>query len=242
MSVPADREDTYAVVVPTLADSTATDGLVMSTFFVRARAGFPGVYFDAAPDSGYSVDNLEPAVPTGLVLQGEVLAWNDPLDPDFDYFTVYRSDSPVLDGTATTVGHTTGTSLGVAADGPSYYFVTATDFAGNESEAAQLDAVSDTPDAPPARFALHGNHPNPFNPATTIRFELGAPAPVRLAVFDMSGRLVRHLVDGDRLGAGRHDRTWDGRDGDGRSMAAGVYLYRLEAGDFRRTQRMTLVK
>ena len=62
-TVPAHAEDTYATVVPTLADSTIDDGMHHTTFFIRAMTAVPGTHFDSEPDSGYSVDNLAPMVP-----------------------------------------------------------------------------------------------------------------------------------------------------------------------------------
>jgi hypothetical protein len=93
-----------------------------------------------------------------------------------------------------------------------------------------------------ARTHLLGNHPNPFNPRTTVAFELAEAAEVQLAVYDMAGRHVRTLVAGRTLTAGRHDAVWDGRDTTGRQVAAGVYFSHLRAGDVQLTRRMTLIK
>ncbi|HPU85958.1 MAG TPA: FlgD immunoglobulin-like domain containing protein [Candidatus Latescibacteria bacterium] len=93
----------------------------------------------------------------------------------------------------------------------------------------------------PPRFALHANAPNPFNPATTIRFDLPADGFVTLAVYDISGRLVRTLAEGN-TGAGVHGVVWDGRDGNGRDVASGVYLVRLAAPQGVLTGRMTLLR
>ncbi|HPF70594.1 MAG TPA: Ig-like domain-containing protein, partial [Candidatus Krumholzibacteria bacterium] len=103
---------------------------------------------------------------------------------------------------------------------------------------AQVSAV---PGAPAAAFGLAQNSPNPFNPQTTIRFALDRGGRVRLAVFDVRGRLVAKLVDGD-LPAGAHSVVWDGHDGRGAPVGSGVYLYRLESGGQAETRRMTLVK
>ncbi len=98
-TIPADGEDQYSVVVPTLGDSTVVDGQHYSTYFVRARTSTPGEYFDAAPDSGYSLDNLAPALPTGfLVASPGVLAWDESSATDLQYFTVYGSPSGAMDG------------------------------------------------------------------------------------------------------------------------------------------------
>ena len=96
-------------------------------------------------------------------------------------------------------------------------------------------------DGPAVATALHPNHPNPFNPSTTIRYELAAAADVRLRVYDAAGRLVRTLVDA-REGAGAHDVIFDGRDDAGHPVASGVYFYRLEAGTATQTRKMVLLK
>ncbi len=94
----------------------------------------------------------------------------------------------------------------------------------------------------PDRNALQQNRPNPFNPRTTLAFELREPALVTLRIFDTSGRLVRTLVTGESVAAGHHESTWDGTDESGRKLAAGVYLYRLETPTYSETRRMTLLK
>jgi beta-glucanase (GH16 family) len=98
------------------------------------------------------------------------------------------------------------------------------------------------PDLRPAGYALHPCHPNPFNPATTISYDLPEPAGVRLTIHDLAGRLVRTLAAGTVVGAGRHEAVWNGRDDAGTIMAAGVYFYRLDAAGFSETKRMTLLK
>lgn len=98
------------------------------------------------------------------------------------------------------------------------------------------------PDLQSAGFALHPCRPNPFNPSTTISYELPEPAVVRLTIHDVAGRRLRNLVDGHDLGRGRHEAVWDGRDDAGQAVAAGVYFYRLDAAGFSATRRMTLVK
>jgi hypothetical protein len=94
---------------------------------------------------------------------------------------------------------------------------------------------------PAARFGLAQNAPNPFNPLTTIRYTLGAPADVRLVIYDVTGREVRSLVDG-RRGAGEHAAVWDGRDGDGARVGSGIYFYRMEAAGMIAVQKMVLLK
>jgi hypothetical protein len=83
--------------------------------------------------------------------------------------------------------------------------------------------------------------PNPFNPRTTIRFGLSAPTMATLGVYDLAGRQLRLLQSG-RLPAGDHAFRWDGRDGAGRPLGTGVYLYRLQAGPEVSTGKLSLVK
>ena len=91
------------------------------------------------------------------------------------------------------------------------------------------------------RFALHQSTPNPFKPATTIAFELPREVEVRLAVYDVKGRLVRVLTH-DVWPAGEHRLIWDGRDGSGADVASGVYFSHIEAQEFVRSRKMMLLK
>ena len=96
--------------------------------------------------------------------------------------------------------------------------------------------------ARPTAYRLLQNVPNPFNPATTLRFDVPhAGTHVRLAVFDVRGRPVRLLVEGPAV-AGRNHVLWDGRDDAGRALASGVYYSRLEAAGITRTRSLLLVR
>jgi flagellar hook assembly protein FlgD len=93
----------------------------------------------------------------------------------------------------------------------------------------------------PTRYALSANYPNPFNPSTKIEFALPEAQLVRLAIFAVDGRRIATLKN-ESMPAGHHSVTWTGRDDRGGLVAAGVYFYRIQAGDFSQTQKMTLVK
>ena len=93
----------------------------------------------------------------------------------------------------------------------------------------------------PQVFALQPNYPNPFNPSTTIRYQLPELATVRLEIYDVLGQKVRTLVAGEQA-AGHYKVAWDSRDKRGLSVAAGVYFYRLEAGEFTHTRKLLLLK
>jgi hypothetical protein len=93
-------------------------------------------------------------------------------------------------------------------------------------------------------LTLHQNQPNPFNPQTTIRYDLpsgGSAIHVRLLIVDLSGRRVRTLVNEDQAG-GAQSAVWNGRDDAGNPVASGVYFYVLDAGKQRLTRKLVLLK
>jgi hypothetical protein len=250
-AVPVLVEDSYALIVPTLKDSTVVGGPYLTTFRVTALTATPGVFYHSPPDSGYSVDNLAPSVPTGFSIAyntgyGNTLYWDGPFDPDFQYFRVYRSNEPDFTPSPTTLVHASTSSSWVDPEydgGGVYYKVTATDFSGNESDAATAGSVTAVQGPQtPHTFALHRNLPNPFNPTTLIRYDVpeGGGA-VTLRVFDVGGRMVCTLVDGPQS-PGAKSVTWDGRDGAGRPVASGVYFYRMQAPGFAATRKMVMLK
>lgn len=93
----------------------------------------------------------------------------------------------------------------------------------------------------PAGIVGAGNYPNPFNPATTIRFTLGQAGPTSVVIYDLAGRLVRTLL-AESLSAQTHEVVWRGRDDDGSEVAAGVYFYQINSGLHQSVGRMALVK
>jgi hypothetical protein len=93
----------------------------------------------------------------------------------------------------------------------------------------------------PAALILHQNRPNPFNPSTSIAFELPEPARVTLRIYDVRGSLVRTLVD-NGLTRDFYNTVWDGRDDRSRRVASGVYYCRLEAGSHSVSREMVLAR
>ena len=93
----------------------------------------------------------------------------------------------------------------------------------------------------PSQYVLHQNFPNPFNPFTTIRFEIPAAMDVRLTVYNALGQAVRNLLT-EHLAPGRYAVRWDASDDAGRPVGAGTYLYRLEAPGMASTRKMMLLK
>ncbi|HPX67599.1 MAG TPA: T9SS type A sorting domain-containing protein [Candidatus Syntrophosphaera sp.] len=103
------------------------------------------------------------------------------------------------------------------------------------------DSDADDPGQMPAPAILAQNWPNPFNPRTSISFELRQPGQARLEIFDLRGRLVNTLLDKE-LGTGTYIEDWDGTDANGAPVASGVYFYRLSAGGTSVSRKMLLLK
>ena len=93
----------------------------------------------------------------------------------------------------------------------------------------------------PKEFALHPNYPNPFNPSTTLRFDLPEAAAIYLMVFDVLGREVARLVNG-HLQAGYHRLRWNGKTSDGREVPTGIYIARLVTPEYTKSIKMVLLK
>ena len=93
----------------------------------------------------------------------------------------------------------------------------------------------------PEAFALLNNYPNPFNPETTIKYHLPEAAQVKLEVYNMVGQVVRTLVN-NQQNAGRYVVQWNAANDNGQNLASGIYLYRIQAGDFHEVKKMLLLK
>lgn len=90
--------------------------------------------------------------------------------------------------------------------------------------------------------ALHAAYPNPFNPRTTLSFDLAQDSAVSLVVYDLSGRRVNVLLDHEPAQRGRNEIVWRGCDEAGRRLSSGVYFYRLDAGAYSATGRVVLLQ
>lgn len=108
----------------------------------------------------------------------------------------------------------------------------------------RVSTVSTTPDLPtlPEKFALYPAYPNPFNPNTSISYELPTDGMVYLAIYDLMGRKVNTLVSSKIQRAGYHHVTWNATNELGQSVAAGMYIYTIQSGKFRQTKKMILLK
>ncbi|MCU0607445.1 MAG: T9SS type A sorting domain-containing protein, partial [Candidatus Edwardsbacteria bacterium] len=209
------------------------------------------------------IDNAAPGRPAGFTAaqscDSVVCRWSANTEPDLAGYRVYRSLQEGMPqwqviGTAGALD----SSFADTAIEPNkiyHYAVSAYDDAlpANESQWSpwvflrttawvQLGMAGSGGTTVPRHYLLGRCRPNPARGACRIEFGLPSPGPVRLAVYNVTGQRVRTLVDSD-LGAGFHSARWDGTADGGGSAAAGVYLYRLEAGGaFAQTRRLMLVK
>ena len=90
-------------------------------------------------------------------------------------------------------------------------------------------------------FTLHQNYPNPFNPTTILRYDLPKDALVNITIYDMMGRVVKTMVN-TQQNAGFKSIRWNATNDKGSPVSAGLYLYMIQAGDFRQTKKMVLLK
>jgi len=242
--VAARQDDSYNVAVPTLGDSTE-NGVNWSVNLVTTHTTTPSIWFVSEPDSGYSVDNIAPAIPTNLRFGSPgVLEWDPAPEEDFAYHTVYGSEKREFDETATLIGHTVVPTFDVSEDPFGYYHVTTSDAAGNEGDPATIESdASGTPESDPipSVFALGSGRPSPFRYGTTIAFDLPVSDVVRLVIYDASGRQVRVLTNG-RHTPGRHRVVWNGTNEIGQQVGPGVYFARMQAGSFLATRRLVLAR
>jgi predicted lipoprotein with Yx(FWY)xxD motif len=252
-NVPARYFDSYSLLVTSLYDSMGVDP-GWQYFMVTAQTATQYIFYDSPVASGYSVDNLAPHSPSSLAGQhvfapeGLALVWDMNAESDFSHFAVYRGTSEhFVPGPGNRLAEVTASHYfdgGWRRGSGFYYRVSAVDIHGNESTYALLspDIVTgnDTPGTPDATY-LAQNVPNPFNPTTRITFGLKESTRVSLRIYDVAGRLVRVLVEGDRP-AGRYAELWNGCDAVGKAAASGMYFYRLDAGSFTQTRKMILLR
>jgi hypothetical protein len=230
----------YSFLAPTLRNSS--DGTSGAHFFrVTAQLAGGGGLLTSNIASGASIDNLSPAPPTGLqVVQesfGNRLRWKPNAERDLRSYAVFRSDTHPSPAPAL-LGTTTDTTFADTTAGSFYYYVSAVDIHDNASPFA-VDStmlVSAGLEPVPHSFALHQNYPNPFNPVTKIRFTIVDRRLTIVSVYDLLGREVATLVN-EVKEPGTYEVAFDAS-----GLASGVYLYRLQSGDFTQIRRMTVLK
>lgn len=233
-------------------DLSGSDG--QTVFWEMAGGGglpedshpFFRVYYNAPPAP---FSQLSPTAGEAVAVDQPELRWSAAADPNGDSPIEYTLRLGAAPDLAAAVEIDAGISTSATAPFPlalgTYYWeVLARDPMGatRSSGVSSFEVVSAT-DAPPDRGSALGltAAPNPFNPRTTLRFELDRATRPRLEIFDARGRRVRELELGHRT-AGVHEVSWDGRDETGRDCASGAYLVRLRAEGASALLRIALVR
>jgi FG-GAP-like repeat/FlgD Ig-like domain len=246
--VPAAYLDGYAYTAPTTQDSLP-DSNPYTAFFIQALTADPYTFWNSAPDSGYSVDNLAPAPPApfvGAYLAGATqLHWGKNAEPDLAGYKVYRGDAPdFAPGPGSLIAAKADTGYADVGPAGSYYKLSSVDIHGNESAYNLLSpgatlGVSEKV----ASFALAfaAPSPNPARDQALVSFTLPQNENVSLAVYDMAGRRLRTLNSG-AMDAGPHQLPFDLKDQAGRAMPSGLYFLRLEAGGRTLVRRLAIVE
>jgi hypothetical protein len=201
------------------------------------------VYDAVSPSLTHPIQNL-----TGVFEEGAInLSWQNPADmTNFQGFRVYR-DGLVMTNDLWEDQHFADANI--IADQDYTYIVTAI-YRDGESATVTLSinaSVSDSDTIIQPNIRLIGNYPNPFNPTTTISFQVagsdehGLNSSVQIEIFNIRGQKVRNLVN-DEFISGIHTVVWDGVDDLGGSVSSGVYLYRLTTAEHQDTKKMILMK
>lgn len=171
---------------------------------------------NGGPRSSFGADIEAQYLSGGNVIWGSALAG---LDSDGDGFTNgWELGDPD--------GNWTSGSIGNQA------FVT------NPGDASSLDIADETKIN---QFILEQNSPNPFNPTTTISYQLPIDSKVILTIFDINGNKIKELIN-DYHSAGHRSVSWNGTNNNGQSVSGGVYIYTLQAGSYNKTQKMLMIK
>jgi membrane-bound inhibitor of C-type lysozyme len=238
-SIPAHAQPTYEMIVPTFGDSTIAFGDFNTFVFLYAvRANQTQVYSSAIV-AGSSIDNLAPGM-SALALDVHLLQWRASTAPDVNYYTVYGGSTSSF-GASTLINYTTATSIDITPSPRAYYFVTATDFSGNEGAPAMLRRLTGVDGPPVAQVLSISAYPNPFNPATTLRYTVPANGHVTINIYNANGQSVARIVDEEKV-SGVYTAAWNGVDRSGARVSSGIYFARIESAGFSRTYKLTLLK
>lgn len=178
------------------------------------------------------------------------LAWSPSTNANISQYAIYRkTGEQVSFNHLATIAHPDTIYIDNNLEwGNHYYYVaTAIDIYGNESGYSNMIDTTLTlitgndENIQPERFSLFQNYPNPFNASTNITYFLPIEAEVKISIFNLHGGKIRQLIH-ELQNAGKHLIQWDGTAEDGGIVAAGLYLYKIEAQHFLEVKKMIFLK
>ncbi len=249
-TIPATSLAQYAFDATTDKNLIGTDTTsARESFYVAGYSADNAVVYSSPIFTGFAVDNLPPLKVVNFSVAktptGATLNWT-PQDQDADKpvsYNVYRGTTADFVPTTPVASVAALTYADNFGSGDYYYKIEGVDKAGNKGEISAPVGTTNVEETGgvPTEYALGQNYPNPFNPTTVIPFALPSNGHVVLKVYTISGEEVATLVDRE-MGAGNYNFTWDGRNRAGQTVATGMYLYRLQSGDFSSVKKMVLVK
>ncbi|MEA2030065.1 MAG: FlgD immunoglobulin-like domain containing protein [candidate division Zixibacteria bacterium] len=188
-------------------------------------------------DSAVYIETIDTLGTAHLVFEGNVapvlqangmeIKYSYWSDDDVTHVLIYKIGTGAF-SSGLLLTHNDGTHL-VEASATTYY-------GGSVDLTIESDSSSSS-----GRFTLAQNHPNPFNPSTTIKFQLPSKSFVELSIYDVLGRKVKNIVH-ETVPAGAHSVIWDGCNESGEYVGSGIYFYRLSSGDFVESKKMLLLK
>jgi hypothetical protein len=204
-------------------------------------------YFGTAPDMGayefsLAVTGLQYTIENASV----ILDWDPIVDAGF--YKIERSiDAEFTTDVEPSILQTnTHTDIDLEWDTEYFYRVSAyvsglwADYSNVVSVTLEYVNIAGANDIPTV-YKVHQNHPNPFNPVTSLRYDLPEDGLVNITVYDMMGRSIKSLVNSNQS-AGYRSIQWNATNNAGQPVSAGLYLYTIEAGKFRQTKKMVLLK
>jgi predicted outer membrane repeat protein len=238
-----------------LTDNSQFGWMVTANDMHGAESNSDSSYFytDAFPEPPLNFATVSPENNAEGIATEVEFAWNETHDPDpveeIHYQLVYATDwadsstyvfSELIQDTSLTVT--------LANNSQYYWIVVAMDtdgfMVGSDNNTPMTVVVGtlsiDGADIPEV-FALHQNYPNPFNPTTQIKYDLPEDALVSITIYDIMGRNIKSLVNSNQS-AGYRSIQWNATNNLGEPVSAGMYIYMIQAGEFRQTKKMVLLK
>ena len=210
-------------------------------------------FTDAFPEPPLAFSTLYPDNNAEGLATSIDFVWNKTIDPDpldevtyqFVYGTDWQDSSTYVFSDITT-----DTSISVLLDDNiQYYWIVV----ARDSDGFMVGSNNDTPNmvtvgtlsvdnnTVPTVFTLHQNYPNPFNPTTEIKYDLPEDVFVSINIYDVMGRKIKSLSNANQT-AGYHSLQWDATNNIGEGVSAGMYIYTIQAGEYRATKKMVLLK